>query len=760
MGNSGSGHQQQATLVEGPPHSWAHSFPRTTSFKVLPDRIPGQKLRLTDNGAILHNGGTISGRKPYAFEPPVQGFRNGGFQNGQDYRRTLYGSEPDLRYTRDTRDAKRNYMPQTNQTYYNNNNDNSVKARIGRSRKKYKAPPAPHNNSADSSSPDSYHRWETSADSSDVTTPSRRSRLFKTRAETKRPSFDHGAVNKYAPNSYSQMYKGQVPGQLQRSLSSPQFQDELTAKLRERAIREPPVGKAADSPHNSPVLRSKENISQAKKPVSKSHASDLRKPNGKAHNVPEKLPLKNGIKSNANNVNHSSNAYRSRPPKDANKRNEIEQRNHSKAPVQNGVSSEKFAHRKIAEKKEPEKKQEKQSTPVKKFYFGMESDAQPEPLVNGDTNEIVDKFAETLKKSPAVVSNTSPSESFSSEPTNDDSSAGISLKLRPTLPRKQLDIPRFSPTAAWRLLSALESPVHSEEDDLMLIEEQIPHPHAGHHQLTDKSGDSGISGDASPQHQDSTHNSQVAWTPQQDLEETSSDGGLESAPVSPESIGTAKFSPRFSLSLPRDERVPPYPYSDKIPSEIFPSSSFQNLKKLKRSVSGALGRNKEVAAVSSLDENWLLSRSVPNLFHNSYANRWSDTSPSSGDQDDDPACSVGKPPSFSYLANGGHIMYLPEYKNTKQQRERKVPNLTQMSKSCEDLTRHQVEKSNHMSNMSSSPNPSNSSNSNRTKSSRKFTFQSTIRQIERKRIAEKLSKEAEEKGKHVKSEKKKTNIME
>lgn len=69
MGNSGSSHQQQVTLIEGPPHSWAHSFPRTTSFKVLPDRVPGQRLRLTDNGAILHNGGTISGRKPYAVEP-------------------------------------------------------------------------------------------------------------------------------------------------------------------------------------------------------------------------------------------------------------------------------------------------------------------------------------------------------------------------------------------------------------------------------------------------------------------------------------------------------------------------------------------------------------------------------------------------------------------------------------------------------------------------------------------------------------------
>lgn len=34
----------------------------------------------------------------------------------------------------------------------------------------------------------------------------------------------------------------------------------------------------------------------------------------------------------------------------------------------------------------------------------------------------------------------------------------IALKLRPTLPKKQLEIPRFSPSAAWRLLSALETP--------------------------------------------------------------------------------------------------------------------------------------------------------------------------------------------------------------------------------------------------------------------------------------------------------------
>lgn len=57
-------------------------------------------------------------------------------------------------------------------------------------------------------------------------------------------------------------------------------------------------------------------------------------------------------------------------------------------------------------------------------------------------------------------------------------------------------------------------------------------------------------------------NSQVAWTPQQDLEETSSDGGLDSAPVSPQSLDTTQFSrtrtiarPSFCLSLPRDENT-------------------------------------------------------------------------------------------------------------------------------------------------------------------------------------------------------------
>lgn len=63
-----------------------------------------------------------------------------------------------------------------------------------------------------------------------------------------------------------------------------------------------------------------------------------------------------------------------------------------------------------------------------------------------------------------------------------------------------------------------------------------------------------------------------------------------------------------------------------------------------------------------------------------------------------------------------------------------------VSKSCEDLTRdNQEEDDNQLSIM-------NKRTKERKSTNKKFAFQSTIRQIERKKIAEKLSKEAEYKG--------------
>jgi hypothetical protein len=69
MGNSTS--QAVHKRAEGR-QSWNNSFPRdpravrsvkSPQNKVLPERIPGQRLRVTDNGAILQNGGTLSGRR-------------------------------------------------------------------------------------------------------------------------------------------------------------------------------------------------------------------------------------------------------------------------------------------------------------------------------------------------------------------------------------------------------------------------------------------------------------------------------------------------------------------------------------------------------------------------------------------------------------------------------------------------------------------------------------------------------------------------
>lgn len=70
MGNIGSqtGHISQRTTTE---EQWAHSFPRTQpprinyqhQHKVLPERDARQKLRPTNNGEILHSGGTLSGRQ-------------------------------------------------------------------------------------------------------------------------------------------------------------------------------------------------------------------------------------------------------------------------------------------------------------------------------------------------------------------------------------------------------------------------------------------------------------------------------------------------------------------------------------------------------------------------------------------------------------------------------------------------------------------------------------------------------------------------
>lgn len=281
----------------------------------------------------------------------------------------------------------------------------------------------------------------------------------------------------------------------------------------------------------------------------------------------------------------------------------------------------------------------------------------------------------------------------------------------------------------------------------------------------DKSGDSGISGDAGAGNEDSFDVSTInrakttvtrpTWTPQQDLgEESSSDAGVDSPP--PLSTPMKYRSPRghvFSLSLPRDEArasmclCPPE-------TKTRDAFAFNSLQKLKRSVSGAFGIGSHDHTThrkynNTLDDNWLLSTSAPtSLQHprlrldtappisptvcHPFSHRRvsaacpcdSENEDNDGDDDDDeddvedddddedededeeddrdddrdddhdenvardresskkrrddedkakendfPV--IMKPPSFSYLTPGGHVMYLPETNET----EHRVQNL-------------------------------------------------------------------------------------
>ncbi|XP_063221637.1 serine/arginine repetitive matrix protein 1-like [Bacillus rossius redtenbacheri] len=596
--------------------------------KVLPERAPGQRLRFTDNGAILHGGGTLSGR-PHHLQGDADDFRarssstlqhrpparDGPERLGAGGKR--FGSEPDLRFLPGAREHD---SPAKQRIARNQLRDKNAAKVLTKNlaRKKYKAPaPPPEGDSPgrESSSPDSC-QWDGGKDQ-----PARRMRLFKTRAETRR------SLLVQAPRPES--YKPALPAPAPRRLSSPEFQEELlqaARRLRPTRRPEPPASREEGSGQES---------------------------------TPEPAPAKH---------------WEILPP----------------------------LSRRAREK----------DSPVKTFYFGMEQREQREQRV-----------ARAARQARPASSD--------SDAAEDEDGGGIALQLRPTLPKKQLEIPRFSPTAAWRLLSAQTAAPAAPAARPPRVERErpiLPPPHSS----LDKSGDSGISGDASPLAQDT-------WTPQQDLEESSSDGGEPPGRAHP-------FSPRavFSLSLPRDDRLCNALFagsgdeSPQAPTREVPPS-YSSLQKLRRSVSG-FGR-KEGERGAALDENWVLSRSVPNSLNTTHKLAPWDKDPSTSSP------STPDRPSFSYLASGGHVMYLPQLESRRDapaHRERSYSASALLPRPHHDEMR-QLGRSPSPPPPAGPPPPPPADDDERRAKGRRFTFQSTVRQIERRRLAERLSREAEQK---------------
>ncbi|XP_044731263.1 uncharacterized protein LOC123294216 isoform X2 [Chrysoperla carnea] len=926
---------------------WAHSFPRDLQrvphLKVLPEDGLSQRLRSTDNGAILTAEGTIRGRRNSfrtrdlddpqehvgvyrtrsiheahhnfgEFQRPHQMYRDDS-QFAMQAKR--FGSEPDLR------------IPNTNNHSASNIEGFGAKSRISRGRKKYKAPAPPLvGSTGEGSSPDSYH-WELTSggDTSDSAAPQRKLRLFKTRAETHRHSMQ---LNGRTSNEYKEdirekshlpiirtnghnnsndvifdsrnshirnrnsldlekreerytrsseryedkndggvlirsrdrevdvrkSHRNSAPPVMHRSLSSPEFQAELravTQKLRviDRSKFEPIENKPLEKISENKNRNIKDVKNRRKAPDTKQTKSRETKESKMItmdhHNILAKQRLIKGFKENIEKKQteeHGKEDNRSKYNRTLSQESETTEN------ISRGQASgkESTPEQSPTRKTEVRKTSDEFKTPAKTFYFGMDTVDSTMPaqetakLPNGNEKlppYILDKPTQVPIISPYKIQRQSSSESaLSSEPDLDDTQTNsqhdISMHLRPTLPKKQLDIPRFSPATAWRLLSIVDTTnqnnhLHDNDEVPVLIEERIERlarptpniPLLGQRSSHDKSGDSGISGDAGPAlmedisdpplppipHSKNQHSPPttrppiVAWTPQQDLEEeaSSSDGGLDILKDTPTDV---KFHARnhvFSLSLPRESHLAQYAESDKVARS---SQGFNSLQKLRRSLGAALSHKTRISGESptDVDDNWFLSTSAPNsLNHNSPMYRLSRTHSEDDEKhmtlDKEPT--MLKSPSYTYLANGGHVMYLPSIEPEKPEKSTNYNNDEMMSKvelrsknrysennkyrnergqsieipcrkefglalkrmpiskSCENI-------SNEMKQINRTPSPTRKQQShvldmiekkqNKAGKMKRFTFQSTVRQIERKRIAERLSKEAERKERQRKSE--------
>ncbi|XP_045524271.1 uncharacterized protein LOC123714150 isoform X1 [Pieris brassicae] len=441
---------------------------------------------------------------------------------------------------------------------------------------------------------------------------------------------------------------------------------------------------------------------------------------------------------------------------------------------------------------------DKQKAPSKQFYFGMLETPLTEtqdnlkdfpglgtPIIEELSNfhliekkllgyheeDELEKFNKKFRKS--CKKNLS-SESALSSDEGSDGSMGIAVRLRPTLPRRILSPPRFSPTSAWRQLATLDA--HLAENKPLAVETKLSSDISGESsprsdQSGDKSGDSGISGDhvhsdnriESPSRQNAQTETALpeTWTPLQDLGDSSSEGAsgaLHHAPV-------ATFSPGqpFSLSLPRDnEKGKPI------------QQGFNSLQKFRKSVSGALGAAlgsrkfdlEHEPMLTEPEQNWFLSKSAPNSLSNPMllqplrvkSEEIKDESMIK-DKDDMSPWQGGS----SYLPWAGHVMYLPPAPDQPMSMIPTDRPVRSKSSGCLETAaraaRAALAGEMRERERSASPGvaravPARVEPVTRTNPSRskRFTFQSTVRQLERRRLAEKLSKEADLKEQQRKTE--------
>lgn len=784
MGNSGSAHSTLPNSDEHnnyrhPPSQWSQSIPRDSTnrhshqIKVLPELKGGPRLRPTNNGNILHGGGTLSGRRDLVLhngvfrtrstsstrspEPSEQNVRvphpHQLMQRSQTQLNIIrhqpgliklpeknpikrFGSEPDLRGS----DGDEQINNQNGDVNGSTDRNNLPKAKLIRNKKKKAAPLPPIQAKVNQASTDrkslnydpSRFGWKKqdenafplNKENAEEKEAPKKLRLFKTKAETQkvnevtvipkemekqsstknhltrysnaeRQSFNslpyHHDVRNNEFDRLSDHHEESVPSlpQLfrreksfdlsllmaqkqsnfgnsllgikelhvkspndvnnQRSLPAAGRMSSVESKLRSRKFSQP-VTSSTNSGNNAETDFKKELLAATRR---RSQNIVLKTKDDSA--VLTDLML---LSKNCDELEKSSG-------------NKIFERSENK-PVDDLKLEERRSIRKHPDKDSSEERhpqQQSSDSATKTFYFGMSKDQSM--LLNDElpvvhktqrdllsaTNHFSESESETDSSLSSALIDHFPMHLIQTidEHLNDPDSNpnGIQVHVRPTLPRRQYEVPRFSPAAAWKNLTLADCDTVASPDEIanvcekqnfssysandidetlnqQLIESRIEcvyrDPVPGF--LDNKSGDSGISGDDAGMLQERVESPAVQnddkigpflspWTPLQDLGEESSSDDAEVANSKEELTKLVNRGHVFSLSLPRESHLLGYGGEN---LQLTDAKTFNSLQKLKRTVSSAFGGSNDSREQSKPtiyhNENWMLSRSAPNSIDN------------------------------------------------------------------------------------------------------------------------------------------------
>ncbi|XP_022223107.1 uncharacterized protein LOC111074585 [Drosophila obscura] len=655
------------TPQRGHSQQWRKSYPTSNSqkllhyktdesvqFKVLPRIDKSLHLRATTNGAILNSGGTISGRRlsenpvSYPMNVPMQRSRtfivestNHSMQTEFTRSQTLHHVKANYKRDNLVSNTKSNLSQMQRHTYSEpelvkqNFNETAMNQSLARSEKKNKytkkrrAPEVP---------------TETMNIEAAVHPETAKKDNISTSIKIKN---DQGRQTHFSKNT--------------DRLTTVNKASNLSFK-RKSAERNSVGGNCRPS---VPMQRSKMTYRREKS----SDAIIIRSKNAKEANV------------NTENIEDKKTHYK--------------QNSHSiKESSMNSISNTKET--KNASAPTPEVQNHRRT-----FYFGMDVNTSTETRQDSqDNNKVLqpingfppDPPAKNIVSNPItynneknVISNEVTSllfvpnydieyrKSTSQEDSVDDN--GLRLCIRPTLPRRQLDTPSFSPALAWRSLF----------DDEVQIDRDMNIPSDPSSYLKTEKTELPIQPSYiyELRHARKVNNLQNPWTPEQDLcdqiddragnlntdSDSSSDDyrskcegeallfyGSKSKISSHNSVSPLHT---FSLSLPRDGHLQHARKLDNLKSNDV--SIYKSLRKRKpefffskRPVCGVTSLNAQTTGISvtKIDgfENWMLHKNVDK--HAVCLNIIKDT-------DNRQELPVIEPQSLKKLAGGKHVMYLP-----------------------------------------------------------------------------------------------------